>query len=629
MHKAYNSIGAKPGVLYFLIKDHKKIKDGETLPPLRGVCSAKNGPGSRFSSLLSTILNKASDAENSSTECRSTEEAMRRVLETNREIRERVASGDVDFQKRVESLIALSMDVNALYPSVEKREATQIIYERLLDLLTSGKLSMVNVDWREVGKYLAVMCDSEEIKRLKLLTVIPERTVGDNASGRKPGPAYWESDIIERKNADGVWEKVPKWVFKKEPSVHQKNRMLAKMISIAVHTAMSNHTYRFDGRVFKQEDGAPIGDELAQAVARIVMNWWDRRFLNLCSETGVELLMYLRYVDDTNKAVIPPPLGTRFIDGELQVVPDLIDRDASLPRDKVVGELLRTMANSLSPMLQFEEDVASNYEDNRLPILDLKVWVEKSAQAVAIRHTFYMKPMASKMTLLAKTAFPRSQIRAIMVQEVLRRLRNCDPEASWGERGGHLTSFAASMRASGHSEHFRRVVFQKAAARFSKELGAHLSGEADIYRSRVERERQVEARGGKATKDNWFRKVEGGERVTSVLRVPYTPGGELRDRVAKSLEGIAAPHGVKTKVQEQGGSKLAFCLTKSDPFPRDTCGRHTCPITRGNQECKEQCYQAHSNYVVLCQRCDPPDEVAVGSTHINEQSTLDVPLAED
>ena len=51
--------------------------------------------------------------------------------------------------------------------------------------------------------------------------------------------------------------------------------MIARMFGIAVHTAMSNHTYRFDGKVYQQEDGGPIGDELAQAVARIVMIWWD------------------------------------------------------------------------------------------------------------------------------------------------------------------------------------------------------------------------------------------------------------------------------------------------------------------------------------------------------------------
>ena len=392
--------------------------------------------------------------------------------------------------------------------------------------------------------------------------------------------------------------------------------MIARMFSIAVYTAMSNHTYRFDGKVYQQEDGGPIGDELAQAVARIVMIWWDRKFLELCSNLGLEMLMYLRYVDDTNKAIIPPPLGSRFINGELQIDPILAVEDEARPRDKVVGTLLRSVANSISPMLQFEDDVPSNHEDGRLPILDLKVWVEvaQDGRGAEIRHTFFKKPMASKMTLLARTAFPNSQIRVIMVEEVLRRLRNCDPQASWEERGRHLTAFAVSMKSSGHTEHFRKTVFNKAVSRFCHELDAHEAGAADIYRSREERERQLALKGGKSIKDSWFRKGVDDERVTSILRVPYTPGGALKEQITSSLEGNSAPKGFKTKIQEDGGLKLRFCLMKSDPFPRANCGRSTCPLTRGEQECGEKCFQAHCNYVALCNRCDPPEVVNLASS---------------
>ena len=228
--------------------------------------------------------------------------------------------------------------------------------------------------------------------------------------------------------------------------------------------------------------------------------------------------------------------------------------------------------------------------------------------------------MASKATLLSRTAFPNSQMRAIMVEEVLRRLRNYDPESSWEERGKHLTMFASSMKSSGHTESFRRTVFSKAVSRFCKELDAHGTGEADIYRSREERNRQREMKGGKSTKDSWFRKGDGEDRVTSVLRVPYTPRGELKGQVTTLLKANRAPSGLKTKVQEDGGSKLRFCLMKSDPFPRDNCQRSTCPLTRGEQECREQCFQAHCNYVILCQRCDPPDQVTLSSSVPSKQA---------
>ena len=39
---------------------------------------------------------------------------------------------------------------------------------------------------------------------------------------------------------------------------------------------------------------------------------------------------------------------------------------------------LRKMANSIHPMIQLEEDHQHNHPDNKLPILDLKVWMVES-----------------------------------------------------------------------------------------------------------------------------------------------------------------------------------------------------------------------------------------------------------
>ena len=264
------------------------------------------------------------------------------------------------------------------------------------------------------------------------------------------------------------------------------------------------------------------------------------------------------------------------------------------------------MANSISPMLEFEEDVPSNHPDGRLPILDLKVWVmQNEGGCLQMRHEFYKKPMASRATLRATTAYPNSQLRAIMVEEVLRRLRNCSPEATWEERGKHLSEFAMSLKCSGHQEHFRTVVFTKAVAQFEKELEAHKAGRADLYRSREERARQLQERGGKSTKDSWFRKTgAGGTRTTSVLKVPYTPGGTLKQQMAKVLESKQAPDGISTRVQEGGGDKLQHALMRPDPFPRSECHRRqTCPITRGEKGCKDNCYQGHVNYTIECTRC--------------------------
>ena len=74
---------------------------------------------------------------------------------------------------------------------------------------------------------------------------------------------------------------------------------------------------------------------------------------------------------------------------------------------------------------------------------------------------FIKKTMASRITLRAETAYPVSQMRAIMVEEVLSRLRNCSPERTWEEKGRHLSEFAQSLKASGLTQRGSESLFSR------------------------------------------------------------------------------------------------------------------------------------------------------------------------
>ena len=89
-----------------------------------------------------------------------------------------------------------------------------------------------------------------------------------------------------------------------------------------------------------------------------------------------------------------------------------------------------------------------------------------------------------------------------------------------------------------------------------------------------------------------------------MMKVPFMKDSHLQNRVTKALEDCVAPVGLRTRVQEDSGSKLRFSLTQSDPFPRERCGREKCPISRGEEGCGDKCYQAHVNYTIHCKRCE-------------------------
>ena len=71
-------------------------------------------------------------------------------------------------------------------------------------------------------------------------------------------------------------------------------------------------------------------------------------------------------------------------------------------------------------------DYPSNYEDGKMPLLDLKVWIQEGDDGSSrIIHEFYSKDVSSKSVINANSAFSWRQKRTVLTQELLRVLPNC------------------------------------------------------------------------------------------------------------------------------------------------------------------------------------------------------------
>ena len=105
--------------------------------------------------------------------------------------------------------------------------------------------------------------------------------------------------------------------------------------------------------------------------------------------------MYKRYVDD--------------VDAVLK-----LDEDSSTDEDaRVAIEELIEMANEIMRRIQMKEDAHFNYHDGKIPILDMKVWVDEKNR---VRHEFYQKEVSTKVVMSARTAFKSSTKKAILYQ---------------------------------------------------------------------------------------------------------------------------------------------------------------------------------------------------------------------
>ena len=160
---------------------------------------------------------------------------------------------------------------------------------------------------------------------------------------------------------------------------------MARTMELVVEFVMKNHIYSFDGKVYRQSAGGPIGLELTGVLAKIVMLWWDRKYLQKLTQLNIRLKLYKRYVDDQNSALGEVKPGIEFIEGNLELNEDKVETDKLIEGGIRTGRILTKIANSISPMIQVEEDVPSYNEDKKLSILDLEVWPEDGK----IRNVFY------------------------------------------------------------------------------------------------------------------------------------------------------------------------------------------------------------------------------------------------
>ena len=130
--------------------------------------------------------------------------------------------------------------------------------------------------------------------------------------------------------------------------------------------------------------------------------------------------MYKRYVDDINVIMNASVAGLRFEEGNVIQVENVAQ---ILEPDKGCMLLFQSIGNSIHPSMRLQVDYLSRHEDGKLPILDLKVWIEKRRRVGdvgqdpdvhVVLHEFYYKDVTSKSVINARSALPWSCKRTIL-----------------------------------------------------------------------------------------------------------------------------------------------------------------------------------------------------------------------
>jgi hypothetical protein len=158
----------------------------------------------------------------------------------------------------------------------------------------------------------------------------------------------------------------------------------------------------------------------------------------------MSMRMYERYVDDSNQLAETAPANVVY-----NVHTGKLVRDDSLDiveteEERTVRILLSSIANSVQPGIIMEADHPGRNGNNKLPILDMKVWMDNEMFAV---YQHYEKPVSSKQVINAQSALsPRWKL-SVHINEIVRRILNTSSRLDWDNQTSPLlTDYMVRMK---------------------------------------------------------------------------------------------------------------------------------------------------------------------------------------
>ena len=302
--------------------------------------------------------------------------------------------------------------------------------------------------------------------------------------------------------------------------------------------------------------------------------------------------------------------------------------------------------NSVMPSLKFTLEIGEDFEENKLPTLDLRLWVVDGRN---IMFDFYEKPMASNTVIHAKTAQSLTTKLSTLTQEVVRRLLHTCRDLDYSHRVEALEKLSQKMINSGHHSCFIKRVMMSGICKYERKVRSsqlerkdpafrplYLSTRYDElgrWKKRVMEkeewyldkedtavlENNVNMHGGRNSKKKKTLQQDGGVKTSTVMFVPSSKGGILLQKMREAEEHLARLTGFRIRFQESGGTTLAS-LFSTDLAKGMHCGRKLCHTCNDGEEKKPACKAQSVLYESKCMECNKVDV----SSHQGSKSLTDL-----
>ena len=146
-----------------------------------------------------------------------------------------------------------------------------------------------------------------------------------------------------------------------------------------------------------------------------------------------------------------------------------------------------SIANDVHEMIQFTVDFPENYKEKKMPILDLKVWMNDMKE---IEYLFYEKPMRSNLVIGKKSALPQSMKMRSLTQEAFRRIHNTRENLHEEFLPDTLTKFMQKLKESGYTEEDRFNILKGGMKTHENIEKLEREGMRDYYRTPATRQKE-------------------------------------------------------------------------------------------------------------------------------------------
>ena len=230
--------------------------------------------------------------------------------------------------------------------------------------------------------------------------------------------------------------------------------------------------------------------------------------MKLDASLSLAILLYMRYVEDINcvarsiKSTMKfDPITQKMYDEDPDSDPNVLKTEADMM------DLLRQIADSVTKMIKWEADWPDKHSDIQIPVLDLKIFIDRQDRGELIKHRFYQKPVKNKSLVSANSGMLHRIVFATLVEEDSRRLCNTSPSLLEEEQKDLIREFNAwlwLMKAE-HKETFRMKVTKAAINKNKKRMDYEDKGLRRLYGSREEIAKHKEETKQRRTKDGWYK----------------------------------------------------------------------------------------------------------------------------